>query len=416
MLRSSARFLLAVLLMIGLGCPSALDAATTHLETVTGKGDGKDRASAIQEALLEAISKVSGVTLDAASASQLVALETSGKGKNNSFQSAESFRSEVQKRSNGIIDKWEIVKDETVGGRHKVELTVTVVKIIGAGAHESRKTISILPIRIVGEPMILGNVVPPKEFGRSLRESLVSLLTSSRKFAVLDETFTDDVLAAVSKTAITETAVKAALREAEKLGAEFLITGIADGVKVYDNLLTVGNKTTQIRRVAGVFRIRVIRVNSGQTVLASEAQLEKIPDISLFSPQLDQSIASSAARYFSGRILETIYPLRIVSVSDSGEIAIDRGGEGVSVGSRLTVFKLGSELEDPSTGETLGREEVRVGVVEVVRVLPKVSYCKLIGESFVVEIGSICRLVDLKSRKPGTEPKSPANAVDDLFK
>lgn len=407
------------LLLIGLLLCLHLEesrAATALVEVVSSQGEGKDRATAIQEALVEAVSKVAGVTLDAASATQLVALETTGKEGKSTFESFESYRSEVKKRSNGLIDKWEIIKDEVVDGRHKVELNVAVVKIIGAGTHETRKTVAILPLRVVGEPNFLGKPIPSAEFGKSLRESLVSLLTASRKFAVVDETFSEDVVAAANKAEVSETAVQAALRQANKLGAQFLVTGIAEGVKIFDNPVTVGTKTTQIRRAAGVVRIRVIRVDSGQTVLASEAELEKIPDISLFSPQVDQSVASSAARLFSGRILETIYPIRVVSVSDSGEIVIDRGGEGMIVGTRLTVFKAGKELFDPATGEKLGREEVRIGDLEVLRVLPKVSYCKLVSDPVEIGVDSICRIVEGKTRKAPAEIKSPSSAVDDFFK
>lgn len=391
-------------------------AATALVEVVSSQGEGKDRVTAIQEALVEAVSKVAGVTLDAASATQLVALETTGKDGKNSFESSEAYRSEVKKRSNGLIDKWEIIKDEIVDGRHKVELTVAIVKIVGAGTHETRKTIAILPLRVVGEPNFLGKAVPPAEFGKSLRESLVSLLTSSRKFAVVDETFSEDVVATASKAEFSETAVQSALRQANKLGAQFLVTGFAEGVKIFDNPVTVGGKTTQIRRAAGMVRIRVIRVDSGQTVLASEAELEKIPDISLFSTQVDQSVASSAARLFSGRILETIYPIRVVSVSDSGEIVIDRGGEGILVGTRLTVFKAGKELVDPATGEKLGREEARIGDLEVVRVLPKVSYCKIVSEPVEIAIDSVCRIAEGKIKKTIIEAKPASSPVDDLFK
>ena len=395
---------------------SNLHAATALVETVTSKGEGKDRSSAIQEALVEAVSKVSGSTFDAASASQIVALEISATGRKNSFESAESYKSEVKKRSKGLIDQWEIVKDEVVAGRHKVELTVTVVKLVGAGVHETRKTISILPIRVLGEPNFFGQAVPAAGLGKSLRESLVSLLTSSRKFAVIDETFTDDVLAAASKAEVTETAVQAALRQANKLGAEFLVTGMAEGVRVYDESVTVGNTTAQIRRAAGVIRVRVILVSSGQTVLAVESEIEKIPDISFFGTQVDQSLTSASARFFSGRILDTIYPIRVTAVSESGEIIIDRGGESLLVGNRFSLFKSGKALEDSATGEKLGREETKVGEIEIVRVLPKVSYCKLISAPIDIEAGAICRLIESKSKRAGAETKPPANAVDDLFK
>jgi hypothetical protein len=55
------------------------------------------------------------------------------------------------------------------------------------------------------------------------------------------------------------------------------------------------------------------------------------------------------------------------------------------------VYKAGIELKDPDTGEVLGVEEVNVGKVRVISVLPKVSKAEIIGADTGVAEGAIVR-------------------------
>lgn len=390
-------------------------AATVETQVAVGKGEAAERSAAIQEALVEAVSKVAGVTLDAASATALTALEKSGSNGKSEFQSEESFNSEVKKRSKGLIEKWEVLKEENSGGRWKVELTVSIFKIVGGNSHDTRKTLAVLPFRVVGEPSFMGTPVGGGLIGNAIRESLVSYLTSGRKFAVLDETFSDEVARQQGKNSSNESPIEAALREANKLGAQFVVTGIAEGIKLEEENVTVGNQTAPIRRASGILRVRVIRVDSGQTVLASETTLDKLPGFAVFGKQADQSLAVAAGQFFSNRILDTIYPIKVSSVNENGEIIIDRGGEGIKKGNIFGVFKVGKELRDESTGEKLGVEETKIAEIEITRVEAKVSYANLIGKPIEVPPGSICRRLSEKQNS-SAKGKVSKNPADDLFK
>jgi hypothetical protein len=57
---------------------------------------------------------------------------------------------------------------------------------------------------------------------------------------------------------------------------------------------------------------------------------------------------------------------------------INQGGDSVKVGQRFAAFVLGVEQFDPYTKESLGRREKEAAQIEISRVLPKMSYAKVI--------------------------------------
>lgn len=69
---------------------------------------------------------------------------------------------------------------------------------------------------------------------------------------------------------------------------------------------------------------------------------------------------------FIGRVARVNY--------ESGEIVINRGSEhGIKVGERLHVVRLGDEIIDPDTNESLGQMESLVGRVQVIHVQENMS-------------------------------------------
>ena len=111
------------------------------------------------------------------------------------------------------------------------------------------------------------------------------------------------------------------------------------------------------------------------------------------------------------RIIDVIYPARIVGILGS-QVTINRGDAGgVSVGDRFTVYALGKELIDPDTGVSLGANEVPIGTVIITRVDAKKCYGRK-EEDNGMEVGNILR--KLQAKKEGADPekaKAPKNSL-----
>jgi hypothetical protein len=127
------------------------------------------------------------------------------------------------------------------------------------------------------------------------------------------------------------------------------------------------------------------------------------PEFDLWADGAAVNIASRACR----SVLELIYPLKVASVTDSGEVVLNEGAGRVAEGDLYAVYALGKALTDPDTGVEIGREETLQGRVVVVRVLPKAAYAQAESPTAGgVTVGSVCR--KLPKTKPAASPSNSA--------
>lgn len=164
-----------------------------------------------------------------------------------------------------------------------------------------------------------------------------------------------------------------------------------------------GRRIPKYLRELGV-AVQVIDVASRRVVFADSFDESAggaldgvVPGFDLWADEAAMRIASRACN----SVLELIYPLKVASVTDSGEVVLNEGAGRVAEGDVYAVYALGKILTDPDTGVEIGREETLQGRVMVVRVLPKAAYAQLesLGTGSIAA-GSICR----KLQKP--EPAS----------
>ena len=75
-------------------------------------------------------------------------------------------------------------------------------------------------------------------------------------------------------------------------------------------------------------------------------------------------------------ILFAIYPLRVEKILDN-TLYIGQGGNQLNVGDEYQVFKLGEQINDTYTGESLGQTEELIGTAEIINVTSKMSSATL---------------------------------------
>ena len=102
------------------------------------------------------------------------------------------------------------------------------------------------------------------------------------------------------------------------------------------------------------------------------------------------AVARDLAQKIANRLVDVIYPAKILIKRDK-EVTINRGeGGGVAVGDTFNVFALGEELIDPDTKESLGREEAKVGKVKITQVNPKTSLADILDDTGI-DKGAVLR-------------------------
>lgn len=389
-------------------------AAEVESKTVEAKGAGKNRQEAIQMALLEAISKANGVKLDAETIANTASLDVSVGSKTTSA-SQEEFTSRLKKASKGYVGGWDVLQEKP-GQEYSVVLTVEVLKVKKSADQTNRKTMAVLNFHASGDGHVDGAVVPAAALSSGYRESLLTYLTASRKFAIVDETFKNEVAAIKASNEIGNDVLEDIIAKADQLGADYIAVGISDEMNISNNAIKVGDMSANVRKLTGLLRLRIIKVSSRQTVLAADFPLSKLKNVDMIGAHPESSMFDSAGKAMADRILETIYPIRVSGITESGEVILDRGGESLKAGEIYDIFRQGEQMRDRSTGESLGYNESLVGSVQITRVLPKVSYGKVLKKAADIEVDNICRksTEEIKSNQP--KKSLTSTPVDDLFK
>ncbi|MBM3872647.1 MAG: hypothetical protein FJ382_02750 [Verrucomicrobia bacterium] len=157
---------------------------------------------------------------------------------------------------------------------------------------------------------------------------------------------------------------------------------------------TVTSRTLRLAAISSVYEVKtgaVLEVaNLSVSRTAPEEQRGQITGDTrdALLRELVQELAEKTARYVS----DVVYPARIVARTNE-VVTLNRGdGTGIAPGQLWEVFALGTEMKDPDTGASLGREEVLVGKIRVTRVTAKTSQAR-VEEDLGIDRGALVRPV-----------------------
>jgi len=381
-----------------------------YLET-EAKGEGTTRQIALSSALEEAVSKRLGAKI---SDKTVLALNSLSIEENNrTFNHVdESVRSKYETETGGLIKWWDIKSEEDDGQTYSIEVVAVLAKInVKSNRDSTRKTLVVLPFKVDADIAFGGRTISASVMGKQFRESAITYLVNSRKFAVLDKTFTDE-LDRIAGEHPSSDPIQQAIDAALKLGAQYAVVGVVNGFGVTQrDVVTLNDPVLE-----GDASLRIIELASRQTVLASTFQVADLPGLNLSGSHPENSIADKLGRAIASRTLETIYPFKVAALNGSDEVILNRGGDDLTVGQKFDLCNPGEEVKDPSTGESLGVAERKVASVEVIRVTPKTSYAKVIAKTEDIMAGAICR----KPQQQTTETKTAAapikNEIDNPLK
>ena len=253
------------------------------------------------------------------------------------------------------------------------------------------------------------SVKPDKklEMGRileSLDSQLIDRVNATRKFEVVGRSDLSDIVKEQDLGASGNVNAKTAAQAGKLTGAKYLLVSTVDDFQDYVETATFeGTGRSSTKRV---FRFSVIGkiYDSSTGKLLESANLQTgndaFKDISEnrsysvkdgnLSDEMMVAVARDLAQKIANRLVDVIYPAKILIKRDK-EVTINRGeGGGVAVGDTFNVFALGEELIDPDTKESLGREEAKVGKVKITQVNPKTSLADILDDTGI-DKGAVLR-------------------------
>jgi curli biogenesis system outer membrane secretion channel CsgG len=260
--------------------------------------------------------------------------------------------------------------------------------------------------------MIAGTKVGTHYLVEKLAEALNDSLSQSRKFTMLDRAYNGDVQTELRRLNFDSADKSDLVKLGKLLATDYLLVGTAEVMEpVKPQTNPYSGVTTYPQATFMEVHYRLLVVSTGQIALSNTIDLQT-DEIS--GRTVDEYISASlvrAATKISDEILESVMPMEIVGTAGN-EVIVGQGGKTVGVGEIFEVYAQGEELFDSRTGESLGRTDTPVGRVQVVRVMPKISYCRILNCTQTLTKGMTVRRSANDGSAQGTYEEAPSTRIN----
>ena len=408
-------------IIVALVCPKVFSATKTIVRET--KGQGINREKAIKRALAEAVAQVQGVQISSgdyefgySSATADVDYKRGDAGKKVAFDavSVQTGGSVLKTEIAGLVKTYEVLNERKIDDTtYEVTLKVWVYDYEGPEQTKLLK-LAIMPLKVLKNGYRFGNfVMSPDQMSAKMAQKLSVGLSGTNKFSVLDREYIQEFAHNRNIMVLADSSIEEKAKLSKVLGADYMIVGT-----VSDARLEIKEKTSTILGVPVreynadfVFDYRLIVSPTMQVKLADTVniRLEETNEVkklvkdwepeSLDYRELADNLAARAANKVVKTIIDRLYPIRIASINENGQIIINQGGKRISQGLVLDVFTEDREIFDIDTKESLGKTEILIATIKIEKVTPKISYAKLIkGDLAKISEGLICRHKKLRAK------------------
>ena len=346
----------------------------THTSTkiASGEGHGLTREEAINNAIIEAVGKISGVNISSMKRSSTQAISD-----NSGSNIVDTYSNDISKATKGRADTYDIISAEQDGsGRW-----IVVVEIKNSKTTKSYKAPGLDNKQRRSLAVFNASYGETRGLGESLKSHVITNLTQSRKFNILDRD-------------------NGGYYEMEKA---LISSGNAGGDEIYKLKNVLGSDYLMIFNIKGAQAKTKQSITSSNTtkvqvsvdyqVILFATREVKYSNTLTMSVSVKDDLKSNEAAFkkiadkITSDILNAIYPLKIANINGQ-EVVFTQN---LSVGERFECFSQGKALKDSYTKQSTSdmRVETRAGQVEITRADPKLSYAKIIEGN--MKEGYICR-------------------------
>ena len=400
-------FVMAVLF-----CPQAFSATKTIVRETKGQGNNRDEA--IKKALSQAVAQARGVEISSGeyefgyrSASADIEKKPTGKEVEFDAVSVQTGGSVLRTEIEGLVKTYEVLNERKIDdSTYEVTLKVWVYDY-EAPEQTSRFRLAIMPIGAHRPSYQFGDLIlPAGDVSRNLSQRLSVAFSETNKFAVLDREYILDFAHNRNILLSDDSSLEEKAKLGKVLGADYMIVGtISDArLEIKERFSSAIGRVIREYEADFIFDYRLIVGPTRQIKLADTVniRLEETSEVkklvkdwepeNLDYRELADNLVAKAANEVVKTIIDRLYPIRIASVDENGQIIINQGGKRIAKGLVLDVFTEGEEIIDIDTNESLGKTETLIATIKIDKVTPQISYAKLIeGDLSRISEGLICR-------------------------
>lgn len=382
-------------------------------------GFASSKVGAIENALVNAVGQVNGITISLAKEIVRKSLKGKVQTKNTSDVVKVTTKAQAQSiatKTKGSIYSYRIISINNVNGGYEAKVVAKIAKYKAPG-HDPRKrrALAVLPFEYKSSYLLHGLSINGKALSNRITQSIVNKITQTRKFTILDRQNSKYYQFEKSFLKSGDTDPIELARLGKRLGADYFIIGqILDfGVdkNVESNYYTGQTRSKNVAYATVSYRI--LNVPTQQIKWSDTIDIEFVLPKSKRAESIVAKAGDRVAQVLVDQIIFNIYPPKIIKISGKSAV-INMGGNTLHKGDRFKVYALGKKLYDPYTKEFLGQDEIEIGEVEITTVKPKISYAKVVSGK--VKKGAILRKIQEEKDSSSSPDGGKESMFEMLFK
>lgn len=345
--------------------------------TVESEGTGSSAKGAVYDAISQAIGQVNGMQI-ASQTTHAIAEASMETNEDNAYFASEAFKQQIKTVTKGTIKNYNVLsldQNPDMNNLWFANIQVTIAKY-KVSKQAQRLRMALIPFRI--NPHV-SNSKKAAKFEQLFAQSLVSYLTQTRKFAILDREFMKEQNMELNLIQGSEFPVEEMARLGNKLGTDYMIVGTVNDLidKRWTQTMKTTDKKFAMHKFGARISYRIIDVATGQVKFSdmynqARKSQGKGADYMAFARKAADSVGQ--------KIINAIYPIVVSSVSGK-TVYLAQGGNTLKAGLKMELIKYGEPIIDPYTRESLGKEEIQIGMVQVTNVQAKLAKAKIITSS-----------------------------------
>ncbi|MFM7002224.1 MAG: CsgG/HfaB family protein [Limnohabitans sp.] len=402
-----------------------------HIEVKT-TGTGLTPTEAVNEALKSAVMQVNGAAVDASSASLNISAKATAQldvqTKNGSdfvktteVLNSHAFAESVVTQSNGVVSTFKVDKltpPKSKGGVYIVDITANIAKF-KAPANAGKIKIVVAPLKSTQQSFnIGGRNIPAHDVLEPIRQQIIESLTKTGRFTVLDRDFGSEIESELGMIGSGQTTQNDLAKLNQALSADVIWVGAVNTLS-YDRLARqLKTSDKELVSYSGKWSItqRLVNLTTRQVML-SDTFNGDFPTVSptTLGASINEktsivNVQNEVVKKATESIMQKTFPISVVSI-DGESVVLSQGEGAVVEGGQYKLVKLGKEMKDPQTGQSLGNMEADCCEVIVNRVTEKMSYGQLTNVKVKLE-GIEAGVLQIRGKAliKAVEQSSPASA------
>ena len=367
-----------------------------HITTVrvTASGTGLTRNDAINDAVKNAILQEYGEKVNFDSIKYKAAIHIADNMKTRNLE-AEASASAVENETNGLLTSLKIVKIKKPEMFGLLGKSFTATIEASFPKFQGQKSANLLKIVIgtIKTPnstfTVGGQSIPATKVTNDIRQQLVTALSQTGRFVVLDRGDNAEIDRELSLITNGQTPSADYAKLGRETSADVIWSGTINNLGYYRHAQNLSISSRQLVSYSGGWSLseKMVDVTNRQIMTADTIQ-GAIPSISPTTLGTGFSVSStlqnmenSIVHKIIASILMREYPITILQ-KNGNQVVLSQGGESVEKGALYRVVAMGQEMNDPQTGQKLGRTQTPFGKVVIDRVTPTLSYGHLVNVDF----------------------------------